>query len=307
MIGDNDRLDNMMAVGGRLPMKGNVYAKAGPLKRKQSGNDFSPNAQYAMRYFMNKGLAPYQAAGLVGNLMRESGLNPSAVNPSSKAYGLAQWLGARKRKLFSMYGSSPSLHNQLDFVWWELNNTHKNGLKHLTASRNAEEAARAGMNWFEFSNGDAISEMNRWGQDGRGSMRKGIELASRLAGQPVPDLAYLDAPRNQQMPMASQMQQPMEYQTQQSNDIPAFMPSNPEAFFAPLSSYERPVLTPEPEQPLVDAAEQYNLRQQQRDAQRQQFNTMMALINYMGRDDSESSSDDSYLGVLSALAGKSLL
>ena len=72
---DNDRLDNMMAVGGRLHRGGNIYAKAGPLRRKPSGNGISPNAQYAMRYFMDKGLAPHQAAGLVGNLMRAAHQN----------------------------------------------------------------------------------------------------------------------------------------------------------------------------------------------------------------------------------------
>ena len=228
----NDRLDNMMAVGGRLHTKGsdfplggrvygnggNLYAKAGPLKKKSAGT--SPNAQYAMQYFINKGLAPHQAAGLVGNLMRESGMNPAALNPKSNAFGLAQWLGARKKALFAMYGYKPTFNQQLDFVWHELNNTHKNGLKYLRASQNAQQAAEAAMNWFEFGNGNAIAEMNKWGQDGRGSMRKGIEFATKLAGQPVPDLPYLQEPANMNTQAPSQYGYPQQqYYQQSSNDI----------------------------------------------------------------------------------------
>jgi hypothetical protein len=45
---------------------------------------------------------------LVGNLIRESSLNPGAVNKTSGAYGIAQWLGSRKKSLFSKYGKNPT-------------------------------------------------------------------------------------------------------------------------------------------------------------------------------------------------------
>lgn len=163
---------------------GNIY-KEGGKKKSSSAN---PSAQRAMRYFMDKGLTDYQAAGLVGNLMRESGMNPQALNKGSKAYGLAQWLGPRKKALFARYGNNPSLENQLDFIWSELNSTHKNGLRHLRSSKSAEEAARNAMGYYEFSAGPeaAIANMRKYGQDGEGSMRKGISFASNLIGQPVP-------------------------------------------------------------------------------------------------------------------------
>jgi len=163
---------------------GNIY-KEGGKKKSSSAN---PSAQRAMRYFMDKGLTDYQAAGLVGNLMRESGMNPQALNKGSKAYGLAQWLGPRKKALFARYGNNPSLENQLDFIWSELNSTHRNGLRHLRSSKSAEEAARNAMGYYEFSAGPeaAIANMRKYGQDGEGSMRKGISFASSLMRQPVP-------------------------------------------------------------------------------------------------------------------------
>ena len=163
---------------------GNIY-KEGGKKKSSSAN---PSAQRAMRYFMDKGLTDYQAAGLVGNLMRESGMNPQALNKGSKAYGLAQWLGPRKKALFARYGNNPSPENQLDFIWSELNSTHRNGLRHLRSSKSAEEAARNAMGYYEFSAGPeaAIANMRKYGQDGEGSMRKGISFASSLMRQPVP-------------------------------------------------------------------------------------------------------------------------
>lgn len=302
---------------------GNMYFKGSWLRKKtaaiskatkipatsKKSTPMSNSSAYAMQYFINKGLAPHQAAGLVGNLMRESGLNPLAINPGSKAYGLAQWLGARKKKLFSMYGNNPTLQNQLDFVWWELNNTHKNGLKYLMAARNAEEAARAGMNWFEFSNGDAISEMNKWGQDGRGSMRKGIMYATKLAGQPMPDLSYLDAPNPTIQQSQTYGQMPMGYgysmqQPQNDNDtLLAFEPSNPQAFFASLSSYETPVEQPVT-QPLVDVAEQqYKAEMAERQRAMQQNNNMLALVSYLNNSGNQ---DSSPFGVFNLLSGSQI-
>ena len=55
--------------------------------------NLSGRKKQAMDYFMGKGLAKHQAAGLVGNLIRESNLDENAINPYSKALGLAQWLG----------------------------------------------------------------------------------------------------------------------------------------------------------------------------------------------------------------------
>lgn len=223
------------------------------------------DAEKAMRYFMGKGMARHQAAGLVGNLVRESGLNPDVINKTSGAYGIAQWLGPRKKKLFAKYGNKPTLDQQLEFVWDELNDTHKSGLRHLMAAKTAEEAARMGMGYYEFQAGPegAVAAMNKWGQDGEGSMRKGIENAVRLMG----------ANGNNGI-----------YGSYESHVVPdglrgGFMPSNPEAFFAPLSTWSKPVVVErEPVQPVLVEAEKRAMKEAEDRQKMEGLNLLMGLM-----------------------------
>lgn len=110
----------------------------------------------AAQYFLDKKdrdgksiFTPEQVAGIVGNLIQESNMNPSIVNKSSGAYGLAQWLGPRKKKLFQRYGTNPTFEQQLDFIWDELNTSELNAFKHLLNTKTSDEAADSVMNMFE--------------------------------------------------------------------------------------------------------------------------------------------------------------
>ena len=110
----------------------------------------------AAQYFLNKKdkngkliLTPEQVSGIVGNLMQESNMNPSIVNKSSGAFGLAQWLGSRKKKLFQRYGTNPTFEQQLDFIWDELNTSEISAFKHLLNTKTSDEAADSIMNMFE--------------------------------------------------------------------------------------------------------------------------------------------------------------
>lgn len=120
-----------------------------------SQNSVSPNKnlkgnqKIAYDFFVGKGLQPHQAAGIVGNLMGESKLNPSAINPTSKAFGIAQWLGDRKKKLFAKYGDKPTINQQLEFVWEELNTSEKKAFDKLLQTQSVEEAANSFMKHFE--------------------------------------------------------------------------------------------------------------------------------------------------------------
>lgn len=175
------------------PLEATVAADGGHLFKK-GGKESVANtrARQAIGYFMNKGLSKAQASGLVGNLMRESGLNANAVNPNSGAYGLAQWLGGRKSNLFKMYGSHPTFNQQLDYIWSELNTTHRKGLQKLLLSKTADDAARNAFGYYEFSGGPeaAIADMNSHGKktkwknpDGYSAMMKGVNNARKLMGQ----------------------------------------------------------------------------------------------------------------------------
>lgn len=86
------------------------------------------NARYAYRYLMEKyKLQPHQAAGIVGNLVQESGLRTGARNPGdgrdgSDSIGIAQWNGQRARNLKAFGGDNYNgLDTQLDFVMHEMN------------------------------------------------------------------------------------------------------------------------------------------------------------------------------------------
>jgi hypothetical protein len=86
------------------------------------------NAIYAYRYLMEKyKLQPHQAAGIVGNLVQESGLRTGARNPGdgkdgSDSIGIAQWNGQRARNLKAFGGDSyNTLDTQLDFMMHEMN------------------------------------------------------------------------------------------------------------------------------------------------------------------------------------------
>lgn len=113
-------------------------------------------------YFINKGLTRNQAKGIYGNLMQESGGN---INITSRdghnSYGLAQWTGERKQRLFNMFGTKPNQQQQLDFLWWELNNTHKSALSALKNTTTVSDATKVFMNKFERPNSKYANFNNR--------------------------------------------------------------------------------------------------------------------------------------------------
>lgn len=172
----------------------NEFAEEGHLyKDGGKTNQRNQRAGYAVDYFMNKGLSREAAAGLVGNLMRESGMNPNALNSDRHggAHGIAQWRGARWANLQKMYGKNPTLDNQLDYVWHELNTTHKKGLQKIMASKTVDDAARNAFGYYEFSAGPeaAIAAMNGNGRskgynqpNGTMAMNTGINYAHAIYG-----------------------------------------------------------------------------------------------------------------------------
>jgi hypothetical protein len=106
-----------------------------------------------VQYFMDKGYKPHQAAAIAGNLTQESSLNPEAINPKSKALGIGQWLGPRKKALYAFaerqgsYAADPG--TQLDFIDHELNTTEKRAKGKLMASTNLADATNAFSNHYE--------------------------------------------------------------------------------------------------------------------------------------------------------------
>lgn len=117
------------------------------------------NARTAFNYFVSKGLTKTQAAGVVGNLMQESSVRPTAVEyGGGPGRGIAQWsIGGRFNtgsKSLTAYASARGLNKwalqtQLDFIWYELATVGGYGLTELRAAGTIDAAVTAFQNKYE--------------------------------------------------------------------------------------------------------------------------------------------------------------
>lgn len=113
-------------------------------------DDRTPTGNQIVNFFMNKGLTKNQAKGIYGNIMQESGGKHNIVSRDGhNSYGLAQWTGTRKARLFSKYGTNPTVNQQLEYLWDELNSTEKNALNALRNTTTVEDATKVFMQKFE--------------------------------------------------------------------------------------------------------------------------------------------------------------
>ena len=107
-------------------------------------------------------------AGIMGNMMAEcGGCWTSDLDwnvSSSSGYGMIQWLGGRKRQLFNIYGSSPSIEDQLNFMKDELYGTNEvtkqvtdSQLDKIMKANSPEDCAYAFACYFE-----RCGEGHRW-------------------------------------------------------------------------------------------------------------------------------------------------
>lgn len=112
----------------------------------------------AQAFFESKGWSKEQAAGIVGNLVVESGLKTDAVGDGGDAYGIAQWHPDRQAKFNRQFGKDirqSSFQEQLEFVNWELNNDEKAAGNRLRNASSAEDAAAIVDQYYERSSGAA--------------------------------------------------------------------------------------------------------------------------------------------------------
>ena len=110
----------------------------------------TPTSSQIVNFFMNKGLTKNQAKGIYGNIMQESGGKHNIVSRDGhNSYGLAQWTGTRKARLFSKYGTNPTVNQQLEYLWDELNSTEKNALNALRNTTTVADATKVFMQKFE--------------------------------------------------------------------------------------------------------------------------------------------------------------
>lgn len=154
-------------------------------------DQFEARVRRAMTYLIHTlGLTPTQAAGLVGNFIRESRLLTSAFNGAGGgmgARGIAQWRGSRIESFRSVNGKDVldgSFEEQLRHVASELQSTHKSALTELkqVAEGDTAKAADIGLGRFEFSAGlnKAVEALGEHGPSSRDSGRAFAEDALNI-------------------------------------------------------------------------------------------------------------------------------
>lgn len=135
--------------GGTTPAAANVEKYTGG-KNLLVGNT---KAEQAYNFFISKGYTHEQAAGIIGNLAVETGhftagMTPGKMTDKGIGWGVAQWNGDRLARLRARYGSQwPSYEEQLDFIDWELKNTHGRAYSMLKNARDPAAAAEAFCNF----------------------------------------------------------------------------------------------------------------------------------------------------------------
>ena len=128
-----------------------IFAGWNPIEKSLDvPDDRTPTGSQIVNFFMNKGLTKNQAKGIYGNIMQESGGKHNIVSRDGhNSYGLAQWTGTRKARLFSKYGTNPTVNQQLEYLWDELNSTEKGALNALRNTTTVEDATKVFMQKFE--------------------------------------------------------------------------------------------------------------------------------------------------------------
>jgi hypothetical protein len=163
-------------------------AQGGPDKKSAH---VSNNEAIAYSYFINKGLTDVQSAGIIGNLMQESGMDPTISQyDGGEGRGIAQWSaggrwdtdsGDNENDFASQSGEDPwALNTELDFIWFELTNFPGYGLADLQGATSVGDAVYAFMSDYErcgdcdqsqrdaYAN-DALSELGNGGDPGGGA------------------------------------------------------------------------------------------------------------------------------------------
>jgi hypothetical protein len=161
------------------------------------------NDKAAFDFFIAKGLTNFQAAGIVGNLDQESGVDPASVQSGGPGRGIAQWsVGGRwdtsANDNATSYAASQnearsSLNLQLEFIWYELSN-FSYGLAGLRATTNVTDATVEFMTKFEICGNCIQTQRVTYAKDvlnAYGQINYGAQYVSEswpLASQPAMQL-----------------------------------------------------------------------------------------------------------------------
>lgn len=146
--GEGDYLKNHQASPGAA-WDGDPVGKA---RQGANSGSLADRQKYLLGRLKESGYSDAQAAGIVGSLMQESGLDPRAVNKSSGATGIAQWLGSRSKSFEKQFGHSlkdSTFGEQTDFMLQELKTTEKLADTRIRMAKTAAQAAEIHSREYE--------------------------------------------------------------------------------------------------------------------------------------------------------------
>ncbi len=167
----------------------------------------------AYNFFVSKGLTKAQAAGVIGNLIQESSVSPTAVEyGGGPGRGIAQWsVGGRWNAdhndnvtwYAGVHGESPwALTTQLNFTWYELETFGSYGLSALRSSSTVSQATIAFQDRFEGCGTCDESKRIQYAEQvlsaygGGGGGGGGAGCYSNTLGKEMPDNACVQSRSN---------------------------------------------------------------------------------------------------------------
>lgn len=153
----------------------------------QNSADMAKNAKNIYTELVKNGCSPEGACALLGCWQLESNLNPKAVNSSSGATGIAQWLGPRLTKLQSFASGKAKPHTdlgtQVEFALQELNDPYYAQSKKASQSNDLAGAVRTIVMNYEGLSCDPsqqfLEQRTRYAQNWYGKF-KGDKITSSI-------------------------------------------------------------------------------------------------------------------------------
>ena len=131
---------------------------------------------------MNRGFTDVASAGILGNIMQESSLDPTATN-SSGYHGLVQWDPSSRwpaaKNWIAAHGKDPeSIDGQLDYISVESEQRYDSKGK-INATSTPEEATRSWLKWFEGAEGQEDDQRIKYANQAYAS--KGKDMGGSVA------------------------------------------------------------------------------------------------------------------------------
>ena len=142
--------------------------KSSPVGRAMGavlGGDQKERAKYAVQKLMSLGWSKEQAAGIVGNLIQESGLNPESIGDGGTSGGIAQWHNERWEALKDFAAARGTdwtdYDTQLEYLDYELKHNERAAGDALRLSGTAEGSAQIFSDMFERPAAEAANNEGR--------------------------------------------------------------------------------------------------------------------------------------------------